>query len=923
MEIKGHGTIKKSKAYGAIGTLLLSGVLLFAAGGGTVKADETVCHSDTAESVLATASVPADNSSTALSDAVIADSAENMETRSNAIESGPAADISENVSSESVDTGAAENLDDPISSVSDSQPSLPSEEAVYDESRESLDKEDAEPTDSGQGETAEEPALATETREKAATGAAASEITSIAIGDRGFDLQYNQAIAAGTEILFAVWSNVNGQDDLIWYTADKNGRATAKYTGTYGNYHIHTYQNANGRMIGLNAATVNLLQPNVSVAVTKVSKTAYKIRVTDAPAYITAILLPTWTSANGQDDLIWYKAAKAADGTYSATVSTAEHYLESGEYNVHVYGESAVTNSLSALTGTSFKNDYVYGDIAVSASLGQNGIDITMPSDVSKALTVYHAVWSAQNGQDDMVWYKVDSSGQTRAAYTGDYGTYHIHTYGLINGRMVGLNAINVDVARPNVSVQLDKVNETSVRVTVRDVPAYFTNITLPTWTSKNGQDDLKWYQAVKTGDGTYSLTFYAKDHKFESGHYNVHVYGQSQVTKSFVGLTATNGIDLSFSGELANPAVTVQNYDAAKGTLQVLVTETENSKSIASLAVAAWSQAGQQNIYWYTAEVINGRAVVTVDEKYHHNISGDYTVHAYVKTKDGETIGYDLRTYTLANKEASANVSTSYQGTGVYAVSISGVYSNGAVKYAVWSDASGQDDLVWYDAAVSGTNAGGVINVANHSGTGTYHLHVYQSDNGQMYFLTSTDFTVSRSTYTTPYYNQRDGRWGNTRYGYYTMASTGCVPTALAMVFTSLTGTEVLPTTVADYLYNQTVEFNRGGEGTTGRGILMASNQWGMTATVLSSSSALSAALQEGHQVVGAVQLNKFSPWGWGTSHELVLKGYSNGNTYVFDPYNAANNGWYPIASLWNEQSTQAGDINGLGRPFVKITDI
>ncbi|MCO4467552.1 hypothetical protein Si133o_01554 [Streptococcus infantarius subsp. infantarius] len=28
MRVKGHGTIKKSKAYGVIGTLLLSGVLL-------------------------------------------------------------------------------------------------------------------------------------------------------------------------------------------------------------------------------------------------------------------------------------------------------------------------------------------------------------------------------------------------------------------------------------------------------------------------------------------------------------------------------------------------------------------------------------------------------------------------------------------------------------------------------------------------------------------------------------------------------------------------------------------------------------------------------------------------------------------------------------------------------------------------------
>ena len=42
MKQKGHGTIKKSKAYGAIGTLLLSGVLIATLGTASISADETV-----------------------------------------------------------------------------------------------------------------------------------------------------------------------------------------------------------------------------------------------------------------------------------------------------------------------------------------------------------------------------------------------------------------------------------------------------------------------------------------------------------------------------------------------------------------------------------------------------------------------------------------------------------------------------------------------------------------------------------------------------------------------------------------------------------------------------------------------------------------------------------------------------------------
>ncbi|PHV57509.1 cell surface protein [Streptococcus macedonicus] len=1118
MERKGHGTIKKSKAYGAIGTLLLSGVLIATLGTASVSADETTVtvENDMTELVADSSATEAENNEVATETAVVGEEAsqetvtvdDDQETVSEDnqadVQGQEVADTT--TDSETLETSSSDSVE---SSQTTTDTEISDSEAEQAEDV-TTDTQDSAQTDEQQA-TVEE-ATDNETVERGATGNATNEVTSVSLASNGFNLQYNQAIASGAKIMFAVWSDVKGQDDLVWYTADSNGKATAKYTGSYGKYNVHTYQNLNGKMTGLNGTTIDVPKPSAKVSITKASATTYKVTVTDVPVYITSVTLPTWTENKGQDDIIWYKTTKDSTTTYSATISVAEHNLESGKYNVHVYGTSAVTNSLTGLTGTSFQGDYAFGDVAVSASLAQTGINITMPSDVSQGMTVYHAVWSAKNDQDDIVWYKVPSNGQLTAKYTGDYGTYLIHTYGVVKGQMVCLSATSIDVPKPSakatitkesattykvtvtdvpvyidsiqiptwteksgqddiqwykatkaadgsyyvifseathnleagtynvhvygnsrvtnsltgllgtrfiadyqygdvqvqaslgekgiyitmpsdvstnltvyhavwstknnqddlkwykvdhsgkttatytgdygpylihtyavvkgqmqiisatsidvpkpeVKVSITKVSDTSAKVTVTDVPVYIHDIQLPTWTSKNNQDDLKWYKAAKQSDGSYTYTFYAKNHNFETGHYNVHVYGTSEVTHSFVALSGSDGIDLTFNQSLTNPTATVQNQNAANGTLQVVIAETETSKDIASVSVAAWSDPNQKNIHWYTSSsVSNGKVVITVDEKYHHNLLADYTIHVYVKTKDGETIGYNLGQYVLNNKQTTASVSTSYKGTGVYGVTVSGVYSSGTVKYAVWSDTNGQDDIKWYDATTSGTTATGLINVTNHSGTGTYHVHVYQYDNGQMYFLTSTDFTVKRTNYSTPYYNQRDGRWGGNRYGYYTLASTGCVPTSLAMVFSSLTGSEVLPTTVASYLYNNTVEFNRGTEGTTGNGILVASRQWGLTPTVLNSSAALTSALQEGHHVVAAVQQDKFSPWGWGTSHEIVLKGYSNGNTYVSDPYNSANNGWYPIVSLWNEQSTQSVDTSGLGNPFVKITDI
>lgn len=65
---------------------------------------------------------------------------------------------------------------------------------------------------------------------------------------------------------------------------------------------------------------------------------SFDIKVSDVPqnAGIKQVKLGVWTSANGQDDLIWYNATKQTDGTYKASVSIAQHRGERGEYNIQL-----------------------------------------------------------------------------------------------------------------------------------------------------------------------------------------------------------------------------------------------------------------------------------------------------------------------------------------------------------------------------------------------------------------------------------------------------------------------------------------------------------------------------------------------------------------------------------------------------------
>lgn len=477
----------------------------------------------------------------------------------------------------------------------------------------------------------------------------------------GIQISMPSDVSSDMTAYHAVWSAKNDQDDLIWYKVPANGQLTAKYTGDYGTYLIHTYAVIKGQMTCISATSIDVPKPSAKAKITKESSTTYKVTITDVPVYIDSIQVPTWTEKNGQDDIQWYKATKAADGSYYVIFSEATHNLEAGTYNVHVYGNSRVTNSQTALLGTRFESDYQFGDIKVQASLGQNGINISMPSDVSPNLKVMHAVWSVKNDQDDLIWYQVPENGQLTAKFTGDYGTYLIHTYAVINGQMTCISATSINVPKPEIKATITKESDVKVKVTVSNVPVYVTGITIPVWTSLNGQDDIKWYQATKQFDGIYILTFSPKEHNFESGHYNIHIYGQSQVNYSLEALSSTSGVDLSTDKYVVDPAVSVQNHDANNGTLKVRIAESEYTKKIKSVSVSVWSESDQSNLHWYTtSDVYDGVVTVMVNEKNHGYIKGNYTVHVYVDFTDNTTSGFNLGQYAL-NADEPAQHAPSY----------------------------------------------------------------------------------------------------------------------------------------------------------------------------------------------------------------------------------------------------------------------
>lgn len=82
-------------------------------------------------------------------------------------------------------------------------------------------------------------------------------------------------------------------------------------------------------------------KPQGTINITNVDPNAgtFDVHVTNisSPKPIKKVALPTWSSVNGQDDIIWYDAKRQVDGTYKISVTARDHKMSTGEYNIHLY----------------------------------------------------------------------------------------------------------------------------------------------------------------------------------------------------------------------------------------------------------------------------------------------------------------------------------------------------------------------------------------------------------------------------------------------------------------------------------------------------------------------------------------------------------------------------------------------------------
>lgn len=399
----------------------------------------------------------------------------------------------------------------------------------------------------------------------------------------------------------------------------------------------------------------------------------------------------------------------------------------SAAFSLTLSGQAVQANSNQDLT-----------KLASPLTLKQNNQQLQVHYQASQAQAsrpIYHAVWSDENGKDDFKWYAASPGSTTiqLADHIG-YGTYHVHTYIDIDGRLVGLNGTSINVKRPQVSTSITVPEAGLIDVRLENVPNTSSEILIPTWSESKGQDDIRWYKATANPDGSYSLRILLRDHNDDLGTYHLHTYERQ---KNSGRLKALKGDSLQIepahlpTKAEKTPNIHLDKVDSRQGSYQVRIEETLKSKSVKSVDIAVWSTSNQTNLYWYHPQKnAQGQFIADINLKNHQYLAGSYTTHAYINYSDGTRSGHALEMADLSGFQIPATTSSTYLGNGRFNLDFRNIYGSSKVKYAIWSDENGQDDIRWYDAkelAVGHFN--GSLDLRHHRGSGIFHVHVYRWD--------------------------------------------------------------------------------------------------------------------------------------------------------------------------------------------------
>ena len=371
------------------------------------------------------------------------------------------------------------------------------------------------------------------------------------------------------------------------------------------------------------------------------------------------VKIPFWSHANGMKDIVWYTPTRQADGSYTVTAKASAHENADGKYEAQVfYVDAQGQNKFVKKAFIDYTAPKPSADLTITKSEKEGTFTITAKNlqgfDGYKKVKI--PFWSHANGMKDIVWYtptrQADGS-YTVTAKASDHenadGKYEAQVFYVdAKGQNKFVKKAFIDFknqSRPtgNLIIQNNNKDTGTFDVIIKDVysPKGVRTVQVPTWSDKDGQDDIRWYEATRQANGDYKVSVKASDHKNSTGKYHIHLYYiQNDGSRVGVGTTTT---EVEFRNAKTKTQTGIKNVNSGAGTYTVTVDQAPQGRRIKNIRVAVWSKAHQENLFWYATAPSGMHTEVQVSAANHQYQSGNYTTHVYVDYVDGGVEGFNL----------------------------------------------------------------------------------------------------------------------------------------------------------------------------------------------------------------------------------------------------------------------------------------
>ena len=250
-----------------------------------------------------------------------------------------------------------------------------------------------------------------------------------------------------SQIQVPVWCEED-QNDIYWYTAERQSNGSYKVTVSIANhkyhvgeYKIHTYLTAGNGIRAFKEGprgTMEAVHAKVEAKDTTGEQKTYRVTVNNAGVFgdLSNVQFVIWSEANGQDDIKWINGSAGANGSWSLDVAMNQ-FSTYGSYNAHAYG--TLRNGSTVFLGeTTFEVDEPSWNIEIENQNEEAGTFDVVIRDIESASGVSQIqvpVWCEED-QNDIYWYTAErqSNGSYKvtvsiANHKYHAGEYKIHTY--------------------------------------------------------------------------------------------------------------------------------------------------------------------------------------------------------------------------------------------------------------------------------------------------------------------------------------------------------------------------------------------------------------------------------------------------------------------------------------------------------------